>query len=446
MSLPFVRDLATLFVGDIAVFAGSLWLALVARHFVAPNSVQFFEHLVPFSILFVVWLLVFVSMGLYDRTVALFEHRLPATIFQAQAINLIAAVAFFFIAPIAIQPKTILALYFVISTLLFVVWRLGVFRLRSLGRGSERATLVGHGADIDELVHGLRISPHTSLDCTSVIDSRERDPESLKKAVHTALSETRSSILIRDPRLIHTISNADFPNVLIIDAAEMYEALYSRVPLSLVHERALDVPNQPLETLHDAVKRVLDLILSLILLVILLLILPFVYLAMRLEDSGAFWISQERIGRNWRTIFVHKIRTMSSNDAASGSWVGEGKNRVTRVGAFLRRTSIDELPQIFSVLKGELSLIGPRSDIRGLGERLREEIELYPLRYRVTPGISGWAQVNQRYAPGHISPQSIEESRVRLMYDLYYVKHRSVFLDLYIAAKTISTLFARLIP
>jgi lipopolysaccharide/colanic/teichoic acid biosynthesis glycosyltransferase len=137
---------------------------------------------------------------------------------------------------------------------------------------------------------------------------------------------------------------------------------------------------------------------------------------------------------------------MLSSDTTSSAWVAEGTNRVTRVGAFLRRTSIDELPQIFSVFKGDLSLIGPRSDIRGLGERLKEEVPLYQLRYHVTPGISGWAQVNQRYAPGHISPQSIEESRVRLMYDLYYVRHRSVFLDLYIAAKTIRTLLTRLIP
>jgi lipopolysaccharide/colanic/teichoic acid biosynthesis glycosyltransferase len=137
---------------------------------------------------------------------------------------------------------------------------------------------------------------------------------------------------------------------------------------------------------------------------------------------------------------------MTKNERASKNWVGEGENRVTRVGAFLRRTSIDEVPQVLSVFRGDLSLIGPRSDILGLGERLREELPLYHTRYQVTPGISGWAQVNQRYAPGKISPQSIEESRVRLMYDLYYVKHHSLILDVSITLKTARTLVGRLIP
>ena len=138
---------------------------------------------------------------------------------------------------------------------------------------------------------------------------------------------------------------------------------------------------------------------------------------------------------------VYKFRTMSANE--NGVWLGESKNIVTRVGAFLRKTSIDELPQVLNILRGEMSLIGPRNDIEGLAMRLAEEIPFYTIRTTIKPGITGWAQTHQQYTPGHISPQSVEETKIRLAYDLYYIKHRSVLLDLNIALRTVKTLLGR---
>src|SRR6185436_14398845 len=117
--------------------------------------------------------------------------------------------------------------------------------------------------------------------------------------------------------------------------------------------------------------------------------------------------------------------------------------RVTRVGALLRQTSLDEFPQFMNVIRGEISLIGPRSDILGLGKRLAAALPYYDARYLVVPGITGWAQINQQYEQGHLSPQSIEETKVRLAYDFYYLKHRSLWLDVVIALKTIKTMFFR---
>jgi lipopolysaccharide/colanic/teichoic acid biosynthesis glycosyltransferase len=134
------------------------------------------------------------------------------------------------------------------------------------------------------------------------------------------------------------------------------------------------------------------------------------------------------------------------NESASGSWVGESHNSVTRVGSFLRRTSLDEFPQFMNILSGELSLIGPRNDIEGLGKRLAEALPYYRVRYLVRPGITGWAQVNQQYEPGNLSPQSIEETKMRLAYDFYYLKHRSFVLDILIALKTVKRMLFRLSP
>jgi lipopolysaccharide/colanic/teichoic acid biosynthesis glycosyltransferase len=134
---------------------------------------------------------------------------------------------------------------------------------------------------------------------------------------------------------------------------------------------------------------------------------------------------------------------MQKNIAASEQWTHEGENRVTKVGAFLRQTSLDEFPQFINVILGEISLIGPRSDISGLGRRLAESLPQYEARYLVVPGITGWAQINQQYEQGNVSPQSVEETKVRLAYDFYYLKHRSLGLDIVIALKTIKKMFFR---
>jgi len=264
--------------------------------------------------------------------------------------------------------------------------------------------------------------------------------EEAKRKIEVEMKRTGATTVIVDSR-IPTPVHAD-----VLDAAFVYEALFERVPLSLAEQTSLSWQRSAAHAVYGVAKRAVDIVLSFLLLVILALLLPFVYAATKLEGRGPLFISQERIGKGWTKITVYKFRTMTENEKASGAWVGESTNRVTKVGAFLRRTSIDELPQVFSVFKGDLSLIGPRSDIFGLGERLQESLPFYRTRYAVTPGISGWAQVNQKYAPGNISPQSIEESRVRLQYDLYYVKYRSLLLDLSITLKTLKTLIKRIIP
>lgn len=157
-------------------------------------------------------------------------------------------------------------------------------------------------------------------------------------------------------------------------------------------------------------------------------------------------MTQNRIGQFNKPVDVYKIQTMTANDAASATWTNEDAkkgNQITKVGAVLRKLSIDEIPQIWTILKGDMSLIGPRNDIQGLGNRLAEEIPYYNLRNFVKPGVTGWAQTHQHYMGDNISPQSLEESRVRLSYDLYYVKNRSLLLDIEVALRTVKTVLSR---
>jgi lipopolysaccharide/colanic/teichoic acid biosynthesis glycosyltransferase len=198
--------------------------------------------------------------------------------------------------------------------------------------------------------------------------------------------------------------------------------------------------------MYDVFKRVIDVVGSLILGLFFLAVLPLVVIAMRLEGRGPVFIVQDRIGRYNSPMKVYKLRTMTFSDAASSTWTTEDASRgnvVTRVGGVLRKLSIDEIPQIWAILRGEMSLIGPRNDIVGLGSRLAETIPYYNIRNFVKPGVTGWAQTHQHYMGDNISPQSPEESRVRLAYDLYYVKNRSLFLDVTIALRTVKTLLSR---
>jgi len=189
---------------------------------------------------------------------------------------------------------------------------------------------------------------------------------------------------------------------------------------------------------YDIVKRIGDIILSIFVAIIFVISVPFVAFLIKLDDGGPIFITQKRIGKNNRLINVLKYRSMTQNDG--GVWLteNENENKVTRVGYYLRKTRVDELPQVMSVLKGDMSFVGPRPDIVDLGNRLEKNIPYYTIRNVIKPGLSGWAQVSQEKPP-----QSVEETKLRLSYDLYYIQNRSLGLDTKIVLRTIKTLLSR---
>lgn len=185
--------------------------------------------------------------------------------------------------------------------------------------------------------------------------------------------------------------------------------------------------------LQDAIRRLADVAIALVLLVLTLPLMLLTALAIRLDSRGPVFYRQERVGHGGRPFLLVKFRSMTT-DAEAGRgpcWAAEGDPRVTRVGRFIRRVRIDELPQIFNVLRSQMSFIGPRPERPHFVDRLAEAIPGYRDRAYVKPGITGWAQVNFPYGA------SIEDARMKLAYDLYYVKHRSLFLDLLILVSTL---------
>ncbi len=439
-----------LFVGDIAAFALSLYLTLWVRYGDAPTAAALAPYVLPFSFLFALWILVFYSAGLYSKRLALFPSRLPDALLYTQLANIVFAALFFFLVPtFGIAPKTILLLYFLVSLAVIYLWRLTLYPRLSLPRTRECAALIAEGPEADELYAEVNGNPRYGVRfCARLAGGTLESGAALRRELERA----SASILVADIAhrdaerilpLVYALARADgrYP---FVPFEDMYEEVFDRIPLSqLGHAWFLAnvAPETPL--VYAVVKRAIDVVGGLVMGLVTLAAAPFIAAANALEGPGPLFITQDRIGKNGTRMTSCKFRSMRENLSASGEWVNEGQNRVTKVGAFLRKTSLDEFPQCVNVLKGELSLVGPRNDIRGLAKRLREALPYYEARYLVVPGITGWAQINQQYEPGNASPQSIEETKTRLAYDFYYLKHRSLGLDLIIALKTVKRMFFR---
>ena len=187
---------------------------------------------------------------------------------------------------------------------------------------------------------------------------------------------------------------------------------------------------------YDLFKRVLDVAAVLLSAPLTLPLSLAVALAVRLDSPGPAVFSQWRVGLHGRAFRIHKFRSMRHEPVDTPRFAGEDDPRITRLGAFLRKSRLDELPQLWNVLRGQMSLIGPRPEQAAFVRQFAQDIPSYPYRHLVRPGITGWAQVQQGYAAGH------EETAVKLSYDLYYVSHYSLAMDLLILAKTLRTVFS----
>lgn len=239
---------------------------------------------------------------------------------------------------------------------------------------------------------------------------------------------------------------ADFTlaGIPVYHSKDLYESLTGRAELEHLSENNFGALG-PLATLLSF-KQAIDWLVALPALIVLLPLLAMVAVAIRIDSPGPVFFVQERMGYRGRPFRVIKFRTMRTGDERKAPREGAGAGvesfitrendrRITRLGRFLRRTRIDELPQVFNILKGEMSWIGPRPEASALSEWYEAEIPFYRYRHVVRPGITGWAQVNQ----GHVA--EIEDIRTKLQYDFYYIRNFSLWLDILIIMKTAKTVF-----
>lgn len=219
---------------------------------------------------------------------------------------------------------------------------------------------------------------------------------------------------------------------------QVYEDLTYRVPVHHIDKdfyRYFPFSRSNQNKLYIFFHRLMDIVLSVIGLLIGIVLLPLIVIGNLLGNKGSLLYFQERVGINGKTFFIIKFRTMIENAEKNGAiWSTQGDVRVTKFGRFLRKTRFDEIPQFLNILKGDMSVIGPRPERPIFVKELSKEIPFYEIRHIIKPGLTGWAQVKSNYAA------SKEDALEKLQYDLYYIKKRSVFLDLNILIKTLSTI------
>ena len=446
MTISNRRTIGLLFAGDLVCLVLSLYVALVIRAGGNPDMGVGKDYIPPFAILIVVWILDFYIAGLYDKPTLMLKSRLPAVILKTQIVNAVLAALFFYFFPgFGVTPKTVLAIYLVVSFIAMFIWRWYSAKLLSSGE-RQAALLIGEGAEMQQLFDTVNGNKRFSIRFVSFVNPGVASPNEL-------IAEIGRLVQLHDIRIIAVDFGNDaidtlipelydhlFSNIHFVDSHDIYEDAFDRIPLSLVtHSWFLKNISADRRSLYDGLKRTMDIVISLILGILSLALFPFLYVAIKLEDGWKIFIHQERIGQNDQPIMITKYRSMSIDDT------GEGKTdrakTVTKVGKFIRASRIDELPQLWNVLKGDLSLIGPRPELPNLVRLYEEEIPFYKVRHMIKPGLSGWAQLYDLTPPKYGT--DFERTRSKLSYDLYYVKNRSFLLDCHIVLKTVKDLISR---
>jgi lipopolysaccharide/colanic/teichoic acid biosynthesis glycosyltransferase len=436
------RETLLLLIGDFFILAASLWSALLLRNLAIPSLGYFETNFTPFLPVFFLSLVIFYVAGLYEKQTRPIRSVMSIRIFGAQAATIAIAAILFFVLPLSIAPKTILILYLVISVAAESAWRF--YRMnREMKEGTRTpAMLVGSGPAVHELydeVNGndrylIRFISRSETERPSNGDILKTIISGVGAGARIIVVDTSDPGIVREmPALYDLMTNG----TVFLEFASLYEEIFDRVPLQHLDAGTLLEFLPKRHTLYDTAKRLFDTALALVVALVAVPLILIAALALSLEGGTPF-IRPKRIGKGGRIVWLLKFRTMLFDD--NGDPELQKKNRITTLGRLLRKTRIDELPQLWNVIIGELSFIGPRPEFPKIAEVYEREVPQYKMRHLITPGLSGWAQIHDYDAPR--GGADVARTNRKVSYDLYYLKHRSFGLDLAIAIKTLRTLLA----
>lgn len=428
-----------LFIADCAILLLSLYIALWVRYQDALSLSEFFAFVLPFLVVILSSVAIFYSYGLYDKPTLRLVRELNKRIFTSQILVAIASTVLFYLLPIlGIAPKTILFLYVLVSTLFMSIWRRYAFSI-VLHYRKQKSIIIGSGETFYTLVDELSRNPHIGITLLSAIDVRTYSMEKLPGVLE--MMQANSIIVdMRDEAIkpyFNAIYKEMFHGAVVLDIVDVYEDVFDMVPLESINQdwifHSVNVSKR-----YDGAKRLFDIAISFpLFLFSLIFVYPFVFLAIKLEDRGPIFFSQLRVGKYGKPFAVYKVRSMENLPTNE---VKETK-KITHVGSFIRKTRIDELPQLWNVLRGDLSLIGPRPETPALVKEYTETVPFYNVRHVVRPGLSGWAQTQQHEAPKF--GIDIKQTKTKLAYDLYYLKHSSIMTDFAVALRTFKVIISK---
>ncbi|MFZ0455684.1 MAG: sugar transferase [Ignavibacteriaceae bacterium] len=422
------------------------------------------EFSVTMMVMYFYWIIVFTFVGMYRTWFAASRFDELATLFKASFVGIFFLFFLIFIDDylhgVSSSTRILIFIYWGLFLLLVGFGRLLIRSLqRNLlikGYGRKNALIVGFSKKAneihDQILHyralGLDIKGYISVNGTAVGKEYKKTPvlgfiedtpkiidETNAKEVIIALDKSSNDILI------DLIARCEPKNVRLKIVPDLYEILSGQARTSQIYGLPLiDIMPQLMPEWEKKLKRIIDIVVSLLILIISLPVIIPAAIAIKLESEGPIFFRQTRCGMNDTVFKIVKFRSMY-NDAEKLTgpvWSQKDDPRITKVGKVIRKIRIDEIPQMYNVLKGEMSLVGPRPERPFFVEKLSKEIKYYKRRLKVRPGITGWAQVKHKY------DETVEDVKIKLRYDLFYIENMSLRMDFKILFRTIFVvLFAR---
>jgi exopolysaccharide biosynthesis polyprenyl glycosylphosphotransferase len=420
--------------GDAILVAAALILAFNLRS----AAIQHRALTIPWTgvvLVTAIWLAVALMVDAYNLREAANVRGIFRVVATTAALETIALLGVFFLIPYGVTRSTIL-IWVPVAFITVLCWRLLYRRVFARAIFAGRMMLVADAESLDRVWSEVDEHMAGLYRVVGAIHPGDADASSRLTAAATG-HEADQIVLGADEELpsglFQSLVDCYDQGMVVRSIADVYEELTGRLLVERLRQTWLLSLQQRGETsrLYAFFKRLVDIIAGLVGLVLLAILLPFVWIAIMLEDRGPVFHRQARVGHFGRPFQIVKLRTMRVHPERVSHWTDEVDTRITRVGAVLRRLHLDELSQAWNILRGEMSVVGPRPEQPHYVEELRASIPYYNTRLSVRPGLTGWAQVNFGYGG------SIEGSTVKLSYDLYYIKHQSVALDLLIIARTV---------
>lgn len=450
-----------LFFGDLLVGLIALGISIyfwgIGDQWLGVSS-EFIQERIPpwFFFLPVIWLLLLLELYDVQRAGSWKSTLRGVGTAVIMGIGLYLVLFFYFTdPPKSLLPRRGVAAFVILAPILTLAWRWVYIRLFTTPQFMRRMLIVGAGETGLAMLDVFKQLWPPPFYLVGLIDDdqnkigMEIDDKivlgSSSELVRIVQEYSISDVLVAisgemQGRMFQALLDSQEMGVEITRMPVMYEELLDRVPIEHLDANWIlrsFVDDAKVSSFYVLAKRMIDILGGLIGSFLLFLLFPFVGMAILLDNGWPIFYSQSRLGKGGRPYNIIKFRTMIIDAEADGQprWAKEDDERATRVGRFLRKTHIDEIPQFINVLRGEMSLIGPRSERPELVEHFQQHVPFYRARLLVKPGITGWAQVNFGYA------STIDETKTKLEYDLYYIKHRNLFMDIIILLRTPWTIF-----
>ena len=441
--------------GDIIILYFSLYLTLLIRYREAVSPERWQLHFLPFTLIFALWLIIFYINNLYDLNIARNNTLFYATLIKSIVWCAALAIGFFYIFDVVIEPKTNLFINIITFSILFALWRQSFNRIANIQKLKNNVLIIGLNQTTLDLAVEINQKPQLGFQVMAIYNPEQKlftnnlKTDSLENC-EIINTNTPLKDLIKFKNISTIITNINLNQnqtvlnqlhssldlkITVFDLPGFLEKFTGKIPVNSIGQIwFLENIQEGNKSFYEIFKRLFDILLSIILLLISLPFVPLIYLLVKLNTPGPFIFKQIRVGKNSKNFLAMKIRTMHKNAEINGpQWATKNDLRVTRSGKILRKTRIDEIPQLFNILRGEMSFIGPRPERPEFVKNLNAKIPFYNERHLVKPGLTGWAQINFPY--GASEADALE----KLQYDLYYIKNRSIMLDIAILLKTIKT-------